>query len=343
VTSGGLVPALCASVKVEGEEYGAVAVPDLAGGALRCVVPARAQEATVSVRGYVSAACSIPPEGNQWTVSLDPGPRVEGVVRTSRGEPVANVDVFVVRGEESVGETTTDFEGRYRLGSLPDGEQVQVRAWAGHVRRVEPRWAYASRNPPGRLDFVVETCGAVRASWSFLSARVPLDSIAVSLVAPDGTRTEVEMSDFQISMGPTDAGWEATGLEAGRHRLLVSFLGREAREWDVDVVVGQTTFIDVTAPAGGLLVRAPEGDIPHGCRVAVRELRRDAFQTEIAPPEREGYLDSRGWRFDALVAGAYRLDVRWGYVDQPPCEVVIVADETLETDALPDRRSTSER
>jgi hypothetical protein len=314
-----------------GDESFVAGRPD--AGPFRCWLPAeRTGLATIRVPGFLPAGVPIPPDGDRWEVPLDPGPRIEGFVRSREGEPLCGVDVFTDLGPEGSRWTSTDEAGRYRLGGLVEGERFEVVAQAAHLRQAQTRWAYASSVRPGRLDFEVETWGALRAVWRFDRARVPLESIRVELHSPTGARSKLKVTEQEISMGLVEAVWGAVGLDGGKHRLVVAVAGWPEREWRVDVSTQTTTTVDVTLPGGHVRVLTSEDVDRETSRAVLRARREDAPpRSDPDPTEVIGSFDSgiwkkpRGWYFHAAVAGSYRMHERRNGVELPPRDVDVHA------------------
>ncbi len=89
-----------------------------------------------------------------WGVPAGWAQSVVGVVRdTETGDPLALVNVTLVRGEEVVAGAATDVQGRYRLAALAPGDYVLVARFIGYRTA---RLAVAIGNGPATRDVRLE-------------------------------------------------------------------------------------------------------------------------------------------------------------------------------------------
>ena len=87
----------------------------------------------VSAENMASATKQVEIKSDEeWIeIVLDPGAWLAGVVETSEGEPLKDVNVYVYlkRYGGEISSDKTDAEGAFRLERLPQDEQLRLRAW----------------------------------------------------------------------------------------------------------------------------------------------------------------------------------------------------------------------
>lgn len=282
-------------------------------------------------------------------VQLAPAGRIEGVVQSKTGEPVAGVAVQlhgsgtpIPRGPEEVPAVTpaslsqasetqwdrviTGADGRFVFTGLPAGHFTLV-AEKPPLDGLAPGEAQVDLGPGGTAAVTVVTPPAARITGVVRgTAGTPLAGIEVMISGP---RVAVATA--------TDAGgrYDFAGLAPGTYTVTARAPygeGVGTRSYRVDVAEGATLTHDIslatTGSIGGV-VRGPHGPLP-GATVRLRGLGQDESRATAA---------DGSFLFEHLPAGVFQIEIYPGRGDRLNAikdELVLAPGEALRREfALP--------
>jgi hypothetical protein len=180
----------------------------------------------------------IGPGPTRLRVRRSYGARVEGVVLSPDGAPLAGVsvrggppgwpqgarEVGPFQADADVQWTKTDEEGTFVLSGLADGEvEVVLRAMTGSAPVVEiSRRLEVSSSRPSRLDVRMAIGGNLRITLK--DGASLREGFEVTLTGPGEEvrtvkRTARQVADERNGRGGQHYPWQMDGLAAGRHRV----------------------------------------------------------------------------------------------------------------------------